>query len=103
MILPYNETPAVTDLFGATTALDIPLRLERCQEIHYRALRQAVREGDDTVSIAAGSLADLRRRARWSGPEVYLLHSDDIQRVFRGVTLRVYQAIAQLYCSRLGL
>jgi hypothetical protein len=38
---------------------------------------------------------------RWYGPTTYLLHPADIERIFTGVTLAVYQTIAALYTSRL--
>ena len=75
---------------------------EDCQRIHYQAVRAAVR-GIRPESIPASlPLAALVECARLDGAEVYLLHQTDIERLFAGVTLPIYQAARTLYCSRLG-
>ena len=43
----------------------------------------------------------LERRGRQLGRDTYLVHPATIELVFAGVTLSVYSAIEELYCSRL--
>ncbi len=82
--------------------LNIPLRLDVCQQIHYAALRKAASETRARIVPNSVPLSQLRQMARSHGPAMYLLHPADIERIFSGVTTAVYQAIEQLYCDRLG-
>jgi hypothetical protein len=92
-----------TNPFCTPSTLNAPLSLDLCQHIHYTALCQVARNGHEVPPPVNLYLPELKERARWQGRSVYLLHPDDIERIFRGVTLSVYQRIEQLYCSRLEL
>jgi hypothetical protein len=85
--------------FCSGSRFNRPLRLETCQQIHAEALERVARGDISTVpsSIPASVLSISRRRY---GPEVCLVHPAEVERVFRGVTLSVYQEIESLYCSR---
>lgn len=88
--------------FSVTMRLDGPLDATLCQEMHYGAMRKVERElpGDDVP--ASLSIQCYRSAAGCNGPTAYLKHPADVNRVFAGATLGVYQAIERLYCSRSG-
>ncbi len=85
--------------FCSGSSFNRPLTLETCQQIHAAALERVTRGDISRVpsSIPASMLSLSRRRY---GPEVCLVHPAEIERVFRGVTLAVYQEIESLYCLR---
>src|SRR4051794_13471949 len=93
----------LTNPFCTTSNLNAPLSLDLCQQIHYTALCQAAQDGHEVPPPVNRYLPELKERAHWQGRSLYLLHPDDIERIFHGVTLSVYQTIGQLYCSRLEL
>ncbi len=85
--------------FCSASRFNRPLRLETCQQIHADALERVARGDTSQVpsSIPADALSQSRRRY---GPEVCLVHPAEVERLFRGVTLAVYQEIESLYCLR---
>ena len=88
--------------FLSSSSLNIPFQREVCQRIHYAALRAATRGLlPDSVPNHI-SVAQLRQEIHWHGANAHLSHPADIERIFEGVTLAVYQAVDDLYCSRLG-
>ncbi len=88
--------------FTRASAFDAPLHPDLCQEIHFAALRAATR-GCLPDRTPEPLPIDLYRRAVAShGPSILLVHPDDLDRTFAGVTLEVYRAIEWLYCARIG-
>ncbi|MDQ2828379.1 MAG: hypothetical protein M3Y74_04945 [Chloroflexota bacterium] len=88
--------------FTRASVFDAPLHPELCQEIHFAALRAATR-GCLSDGVPETLPVDLYRRAVAShGPSTLLVHPDDIDRAFRGVTLELYREIDKLYCARIG-
>jgi len=102
MTASSSENPSGNNPFRMTSAFNLPLKVETCQQIHADALRRTARNPEAYVTPAGVPVAELRARARRFGPQVYLAHPAEIERLFRGVTLSVYQEIESLYCSRLG-
>jgi len=47
-------------------------------------------------------MAQLQKLKPLYGSSIYFLHPDEVERIFRGVTLEIYQTIEQLYVDRLG-
>jgi hypothetical protein len=89
----------ISNPFCSDSRFNRPLRLETCQQIHAAALERVARGNIGWVpaSISADALSVNRRRY---GPEVCLVHPAEVERLFRGVTLAVYQEIEWLYCCR---
>ena len=88
--------------FTDESPLNLPLPIELCQELHATALRSWSR---GTYSGDLRSVIDadrLRSRLRLQGQNGCFLHPADVESVFAGVTLAVYQAIGELYCDGLG-
>src|SRR4051794_20335058 len=81
--------------------LNLPLQQDICQQIHYTAIRASARGSHVHMVPDTISLIQLRQRASQFGPSIYLSHPTDVQRVFEGITTAIYQAIEELYCSRL--
>ena len=101
--MTVNEVGALhmsVNPFEDQSPLNAPLRIELCQRIHFQALQAVV------SNCHAGSLPDrfsidsLRNAAAQRGRSICLLSPLDINFIFRGVTNAVYQAIEQLYCTR---
>jgi hypothetical protein len=88
--------------FLETSALNAPLSGDKRAQIYYSALRAAARGGSIEAQVlpVGESLHDLRRRMAMLGVEALLAHPSDLDDIFRGVTLAVYQKIAALYCSK---
>jgi hypothetical protein len=80
---------------------NVPLLQELCQRIHYEALLRASHghRADELPSTV--DIIHCRQRAQQLGKEVYLAHPADVERMFSGITLGMYQTIKTLYCSRL--
>ena len=77
--------------FTRASVFDAPLHPELCQEIHFAALHAATR-GCLSDGVPETLPVDLYRRAVAShGPSTLLVHPDDIDRAFRGVTLELYR------------
>ncbi len=98
-----SENPSRTNPFSAVSALNLPLKAETCQQIHADALRRAAGNIQAHAAPPEVPITRLRTLALRYGPQVFLEHPAEIDRLFQGVTLSVYQAIESLYCSRLGL
>lgn len=93
----------MTNPFHSTSVLNLPLTLDACQQIHAEALLRISREGE-VVNVVPSSvdgslLHKLRPRL---GPAICLAHPREIERIFCGVTLLVYQQVEALYCSRIA-
>jgi hypothetical protein len=88
--------------FLDTSSVNMPLQRDINQRIHYSALRAAMR-GLQPDELPDGiSSTQSRQRVRLGGPSVYIAHPLEIDRIFTGVTLAVYQTVETLYCDRLG-
>ena len=88
--------------FWSQSALNSALRKELCQQIHYEAVRAATRGRYPENVPAHISIMRLQQSARMQGQDVCIWHPADLDQVFEGVTLAVYQTIESLYCSRLA-
>lgn len=97
-----SGNPGRTNPFCAVSAFNLPLKVETCQQIHAGALRRSARNSQAYTSPLSVAVERLRAHARYYGPQVYLAHPAEIERLFQGVTLSVYQEVEALYCSRLG-
>ncbi len=97
-----SGNPGRTNPFCVVSAFNLPLKAETCQQMHAGALRGAARNTQAYAAPLSIAVDRLRAHARRYGPQVYLAHPAEIERLFRGVTLSVYQEIESLYCSRLG-
>lgn len=87
--------------FVVTNGRNMLLHHEICQRIHYTALQQANRIiPSDTLPEHIDSTY-LSSHKRCFGADICLIHPADIERIFAGVTLGVYQVIENLYCTRL--
>jgi len=82
-------------------ALNAPLRLQLCQEMHAWALRHAVQHGSPEMVPETVALPDLRHCVRRYGPGCCVYEAESVRQIFLGVTLAVYHAIKLLYCRRL--
>ncbi len=80
-----------------TSLLSRPLSVELCQQIYFHAAMTS--QGQD--GSASPDVMQLRALARSHGPTVFIRHPDDINEIFHGVTLAVYQDIRSLFCSPL--
>jgi hypothetical protein len=93
----------MTNPFCSTSLLNLPLTEGVCQQIHAEALLRTSRESSvQSVvpsSVEGALLRELRQRF---GPAICLAHPREIEHLFCGVTLLVYQQIESLYCSRLA-
>src|SRR5690349_20781424 len=83
--------------FQNTSLLNQALSIEICQQIYFDAARSAL---PDTVD-PDGMLIGLHTLARRYGSELYIVHPAHIEKLFRGVTLAVYQEIRHLFCTPL--
>ncbi|NNJ13454.1 hypothetical protein EKD04_024315 [Chloroflexales bacterium ZM16-3] len=88
--------------FLSRSVLNAHLQQETCQQIFFAALNTADRGSLPPPPSLAADIAQLQQLKRLYGPSVYLLHPAEIERIFRGVTLSIYQAIERLYVDRLG-
>lgn len=100
---PLPPQHPVRNPFSQPSLLDSPLELDACQQIHFFALQRA------TDGVPSGSLPGrlnlddiLAGRNSILGAEAFLQHPAEIERIFQGATLSIYQAIRHLYCDRLG-
>lgn len=80
--------------------INLPLTQETCQMIHYEALRNMskVKEFDKDLDMSFYDY--LHQKTIRSGPELYLLHPEEIKEIFQNVTIDVYRFIEELFCSR---
>jgi hypothetical protein len=102
MTASSSGNPSGTNPFRIASVFNLPLKAEICQQIHADALRRAARNPEAYATPPGVPVTELRAHARRYGPQAYLAHPAEIERLFRGVTLSVYQEIESLYCSRLG-
>jgi hypothetical protein len=86
--------------FDCGSTPNAPLAQDICQQIHCIALQRAVRDQHIDSLPNSVPLEQLCYRIRWLGSEGYLLHPSDIERIFQGVSLSMYQEIETLYVSR---
>jgi hypothetical protein len=87
----------LTNPFQMVSVLNHELSLENCQRIFFDAARSAPRHTLDPQ----GLLQHLRGIECLYGSEVYLLHPYEIQQMFHGITLPVYQTVKRLFCTPL--
>jgi Mu transposase-like protein len=95
---PLNKTNPFCDV----SAFNGMLKAETCQQIHADALRRVTRNPQACAVPPGISVDGLREQALRYGQQVFLAHPEEIERLFKGVTLSVYREIESLYCSRLG-
>ena len=87
--------------FVDQSPLNAPLQQELCQRIQYEAWSKAARQPDKATPFPQSlDAAQLRSQRQRLGRASLLVHPADIDWMFAGVTLAVYQAIEHLYCSR---
>lgn len=89
--------------FRVVSDLNLSLDTELCQSIHYGALRQSQGKGPFSGQPQHLSITTRDDRHDRLSQGALLLHPAVIEEMFCGVTLEVYKAIEQLYCSRLQL
>ncbi len=89
--------------FCASSLLNLPLTLDVCQQIHAQALLRISRPSSVESMVPESRDASLLRELRHRlGPAICLAHPGEVERIFCGVTLLVYQQIEALYCSRIA-
>lgn len=88
--------------FSSSSLLNRPLLPEVCQRIHAQALFQAARGRNVDDVPSSVPVARLRTHLHHAGPETCLTHPPEIECLFQGMTLSVYQCIEALYCSRVA-
>lgn len=89
--------------FCATSKLNLPLPLERCQAIHFTALKRLVKgECEADARPETFDMAVISDQVRLYGWEICLFHPEYVLERFSLVTTTVYQAIKNLYCERIG-
>jgi hypothetical protein len=93
----------MTNPFCASSLLNLPLTIDVCQQIHAEALLRishtSAVEHMIPESVDGSLLRELRLRL---GPAICLAHPKEVEQLFCGVTLLVYQQIEALYCSRIA-
>jgi hypothetical protein len=82
--------------------LNEPLRQDLCQRIHCAALGAAARGWQPDAIPVSVSLVQLQQQVGLYGVAACLAHPADVEAIFNGVTLRIYQTIETLYCDRLN-
>jgi hypothetical protein len=91
-----------SDLQIGKDLLNTPLTMEMYQRIHAAALRGAVRGLHLHAAPCYIDVEQLKQLVARIGFDGCLVHPSDVERIFAGVTLKTYQTIRELYCSRLG-
>lgn len=86
--------------FLTAAALDAPLPLELCQELHARAVWQAIVGRSDESIPDTVPVAQLRHWLHWYGRGCVIFEPEVVRQTFAGVTLALYRAIEDLYCRR---
>ncbi len=102
MTASSSTNPSRTNPFCDVSPFNVPLKAETCQQIHADALHRVARNPQAYAAPPEVSVANLRANALRYGPQSYLAHPAEIERLFSGVTFSVYREIESLYCSRLG-
>lgn len=87
--------------FLANSELNGQLQLELCQRIHFAALQSAAQGRFQNLPPTL-NVGEIKALAYIAGASAYLFHPKQVEAIFKGVTLGVYQEIDRLYCSRLG-
>jgi hypothetical protein len=91
-----------SDLQIGKDLLNTPLTMEMYQRIHATALQRAIR-GLHLYAVPSHiDVEQLKQLVAHIGFDGCLIHPSDVERIFAGVTLKTYQTIRELYCSRLG-
>ena len=86
--------------FLTAAALDAPLPLELCQELHARAVWQAIVGRSDESIPDTVPVAQLRHWLHWYGRGCVIFEPEVVRQTFAGVMLALYRAIEDLYCRR---
>lgn len=87
--------------FQSSSQLNGALSRDLCQQIHYNALN-AVALGKCREDLPERlSIEILQQTMRSLGRNALIAHPGDLEVLYQGLTLAVYQTIATLYCSRL--
>src|SRR5262245_58461207 len=88
--------------FLSSSMLNLPLRLDLCQEIHYSALSLAATSNLYLETAPDPTfLKEIINRRSFQGADAFLVHPAYIEQIFAGFTSDVYRTIEDLYCSRL--
>ena len=88
--------------FLSRRLLNTHLQQETCQQVLFAALNKADRDSVPPHPSFAATVTQLQQLKPLYGPSIYFLHPAEVERIFYGVTLDVYQAIERLYVDRLG-
>ncbi len=88
--------------FSNQGLLNQPLDHEHCQRILFTALRSARRNGLTPPGTLSYILNELHVLEHYAGQSIYVLHPMEVDQLFSGVTLAIYQAVQKLYVDRLG-
>ncbi len=91
-----------SDLQIGEGLLASPLTMEMCQRIHATALQRTMRGLHLHAVPDHIDVEQLKQLVARIGFDGCLIHPSDVERIFAGVTLKTYQTIRELYCSRLG-
>lgn len=97
-----GEGKVCENLFLPSAPLNPLLAFDFCQQIHFVALRRAVRKMQQGYIPGNPDLTERKSLARLHGAGAYIPHPDETKSVFRGVTLGVYRLVENLYCSRVN-
>ncbi len=91
-----------SDLQIGRDLLDTPLTMEMYQRMHATALQRTMRGLHLHAVPGHIDVEQLKQLVARIGFDGCLIHPSDVERIFAGVTLKTYQTIRELYCSRLG-
>lgn len=92
----------IDTFFDKNTLLKTPLQPDICQYIHLAALRTIISGRYSESWPEHINILDMQQIVKYYGWEYLILNSNDISRIFEGVSLAIYQCIDNLYCSRIG-
>ena len=91
-----------SDLQIGRDLLDTPLTMEMYQRMHATALQRTMRGLHLHAAPDHIDVEQLKQFVARIGFDGCLIHPSDVERIFAGVTLKTYQTIREIYCSRLG-
>src|SRR5262245_3339894 len=87
--------------FLSVSQFNTPLSQDLCQQINFAGLNAAMSGKCRDDLPGSLSIEFLQQMVRSLGRNALVAHPHDVEALFRGFTLAVYQAIATLYCSRI--
>lgn len=81
---------------------DIPLSDDLCREIDFRAQHALLRQRSSRSLPVTEHAQRLREAVAVYGADACIRHPGDIKTIYSGMTTRLFLAIQELYCDRLG-